>query len=88
MKSKKPVRKKADISSLDTDKVLVQLGERIKALRKEKGFNSYEHFAYDIEISRSGYAKYEAGSDMRFTTLLKIIYGLGMTLDEFFETGF
>jgi transcriptional regulator with XRE-family HTH domain len=66
----------------------LQLGERIKMLRKEKGFNSYEHFAYDIEISRSGYAKYEGGADMRVSTLLKIIYGLDLTLDEFFKEGF
>lgn len=54
------------------------------------GFNSYELFSYDIEISRTGMAKYESGNydDIRMRTLLKIIDGLGMTPKEFFSEGF
>jgi transcriptional regulator with XRE-family HTH domain len=69
---------------------LNKLAKKIKSVRKQKGFNSYELFAYDIEISRTGMSKYEAGTfdDIRMRTLLKIIDGLGMTPKEFFSEGF
>lgn len=84
--SKRKERKKAILGHFDHDKFLLNVSKKIKKLRKEKGFNSYELFAYDIEISRAGMAKYEAGTfdDIRLRTLLKIIDGLGMTPAEFF----
>ena len=87
---KKPQRKKAELGHFDHDRFLEMLSKKIKRLRKEEGFNSYELFAYDIEISRAGMAKYEAGTfdDIRMRTLLKIIDGLGMTPKEFFSEGF
>lgn len=86
----KPVRKKAILGHFDHDKFLINLSKRIKSLRKKKGYNSYELFAYDIEISRAGMSKYESGSfdDIRMRTLLKIIDGLGITPKEFFSEGF
>ena len=52
--------------------------------------NHTELFAYDIEISRAGMSKYEAGTfdDIRLRTLLKIIDGLGISPKEFFSEGF
>lgn len=88
--TKKKDRKKATLGHFDHDKFLLNVGKRIKKMRKEKGFSSYELFAYDIEISRSGMSNYEAGnfSDIQLRTLLKIIDGLGMTAKEFFSEGF
>lgn len=89
-KAKKPERKKATLGHFDHDDFMLHLSKRIKSLRKEKGFKSYELFAYDIEISRAGMSKYEAGAfdDIRLRTLLKIIDGLGITPKEFFSKGF
>ncbi|WP_205514319.1 helix-turn-helix domain-containing protein [Longitalea arenae] len=89
-KAKKPVRKKAQLGHFDHEAFLKKLGKRIKTLRKEKGFQSYETFAYDIEISRTGMSNYESGAfdDIRMRTLLKIIDGLGITPKEFFSEGF
>ncbi len=83
-------RKKAKLGHFNHDVFLQRLSKRIKTLRKEKGFNSYELFSYDIEISRTGMANYESGNfdDIRMRTLLKIIDGLGMTPSEFFSEGF
>jgi transcriptional regulator with XRE-family HTH domain len=83
-------RKKATLGHFDHDDFLRKVSKRIKTLRKKEGFKSYELFAYDIEISRAGMAKYEAGAfdDIRMRTLLKIIDGLGMTPKEFFSEGF
>jgi DNA-binding Xre family transcriptional regulator len=87
---KKPDRKKATLGHFDHAIFLQKLSKRIKKIRKEKGFKSYELFAYDIEISRAGMSKYENGGfdDIRLTTLLKIIDGLEMTPAEFFGDGF
>lgn len=83
-------RKKAVTGHFDYDDFFEKLHVRIKKLRKEKGFSSYENFAFDIEISRSSMAKFDAGKfdDIRLRTLLKIIDGLEMTPTEFFSEGF
>ena len=65
-----------------------KLGERIKQLRIKAGFTSYEYFAYEHEISRTQYARYEKGQDLRYSTLLKIISAHEMTVKEFFSEGF
>lgn len=87
---KKQDRKKASLGHFDHEMFLQNLSKRIKKLRKEKGFKSYELFAYDIEISRAGMSKYESGmfDDIRLRTLLKIIDGLEISPAEFFSEGF
>lgn len=89
-KSKKTERRKATLGHFNHDDFFRRLTARIKTCRKKKGFNSAELFAYDIEISRVGMSQYESGNydDIRMSTLLKIIDGLGMTPKEFFADGF
>lgn len=65
-----------------------RLGNRIKELRIKLGYTNYEFFAYDNEIARAQYGKYEKGEDMRYTSLLKVIRALGVTPKEFFSKGF
>lgn len=65
-----------------------KLAKRIKSLRIEKGYTSYETFAFDNKIHRAQYGRYETGTDMQFTSLLKIARAFGMTLEEFFSEGF
>lgn len=87
---RKEERKKATLGHFDHDDFIEKLSKRIKVLRKQQGFSSYELFAYDIEISRAGMSKYESGAfdDIRMRTLLKIIDGLGISPKEFFSEGF
>ena len=86
----KKERKKAQLGHFDHDQFFKELSKRIKTARKAKGFSSYELFSYDVEVSRTGMANYESGtfSDIRLSTLLKIIDGLEMTPEEFFSQGF
>ena len=65
-----------------------QLGNRIKSLRLSKGFTNAEKFAYEHDISRSQYAQYENGKDLRFSSLLKLTQAFEITLEEFFAEGF
>lgn len=64
------------------------LGTRIKTLRKEKGYTSYEAFAYEHDIHRVQWGRYEQGQDIYFSTLVRITKVLGVSLTEFFEDGF
>jgi len=86
-KDKKSAKKPAK-TELDTDEQLQKLGERIKSLRIAEGYTSYEYFAYDHNISRAQFGRYEQGQDLRFSSLVKICNAFGMTLDEFFSEGF
>lgn len=83
-KGKKGSKKPA----LDPDDQLKKLGARIKDLRTKKGYTSYEYFAYEHDISRAQFGRYEQGQDLRFTSLVKIVEAFGMTLSEFFGEGF
>lgn len=75
------------MDSKETEK-LNQLGERLRHFRKMKGYTNYEHLAYDLGISRSQYGKYENGGNIKFSTLIKILDHLNISLKEFFDEGF
>ncbi len=70
------------------DVFLKQLGDRIKSLRKAKGYSNYEQFAFTHGIARAQYGRYENGADMRISSLLKIIQAFDMNVEEFFSEGF
>lgn len=67
---------------------LENLSKRLKKLRKQAGYNNYELFAYENGFGRSQYGRYENGSDIRFSTLVRLIKALGITPAEFFSEGF
>lgn len=67
---------------------LQNLANRIKQLRIEKGYSSYEYFAYDHNIPRAQYGRYEKGEDLKFSSLLKILKALDISLKDFFNEGF
>lgn len=83
-KKKKPVRPKKKVLKADVNR----LAKRIKQLRIKAGYTNYEYFAYDHEISRAQYGRYERGEDLRFTSLVRIVQAFNMTLEEFFSEGF
>ena len=66
---KKPTTKE----SKDIDVYFKKLGNRLKQLRIKKGYTNYEYFAYEHNIGRAQYGKYETGSNIQFDTLLKLI---------------
>lgn len=70
------------------DKQIENLGKKIKKLRKEKGYTNYEFFAYDNRINRSQYGKYEKGTDMRFSSLVRVLLAHKISLEDFFKDDF
>jgi transcriptional regulator with XRE-family HTH domain len=73
---------------ISVEEQIKNLGKRITQLRKKKGYSNYEFFAYENRIGRSQYGRYERGTDMQFSSILKLIEMHGMTLKEFFSEGF
>lgn len=63
---------------------LTVIANRLKELRKAKGFNNYEHIAFDLGMSRSAYWRLESGENFSFKTLIKICKLLNVTFEEFF----
>lgn len=72
----------------DDEAYIQRLAQRIRTLRIEKGYTSHETFAYEHNIPRAQYGRYERGEDLRFSSLLKIVQAFDMTLEEFFSEGF
>jgi transcriptional regulator with XRE-family HTH domain len=82
-KKKRKVQKHSESTS-DIQK----LANRLKSLRIQRGFTSYEAFANEFGLSRALYGRYEKGKDLRYSSLIKIVTALDMTLEEFFSEGF
>lgn len=76
------------LKSLDADRELKQIGNRIKQLRKGLGYTSYEKFANEHDIHRVQWGRYEQGLDMYTSTLVKIAKLLEVSIQEFFDEGF
>ena len=60
------------------------VASRLKELRKAKGYNNYEHIAFDLGMSRSAYWRLESGENFSLKTLVKICKLLDLTLEDFF----
>jgi transcriptional regulator with XRE-family HTH domain len=70
----------------DEEKIfLKKIGARLKFYRKRAGYSNYEYFAYENNISRPQYGKYEAGANIQLNTLYKILKALNVTPEEFFK---
>lgn len=64
---------------------LKKIEDKLKFYRKKAGYSNYEYFAYDNNISRPQYGKYEAGANIQLNTLYKILKALKVTPEEFFK---
>lgn len=67
---------------------LKNLANRLREVRKEKGYDNYEQFAFDNELQRAQYGRYEKGQDLRFSSLLKVLKAMNISLKDFFSNGF
>lgn len=72
----------------EKDPIVITLGARIKELRIAKGYTNYENFAFDHDIPRSQFGRYEKGEDLRFTSLIKIFQAFNISPEEFFDDRF
>ena len=71
-----------------TTETLKKMGARIRALRIARGYQNYEKFAFEHDISRSQLWRYENGEDLRVSSLIKILKALDISFAQFFSEGF
>lgn len=83
-----PLQRKNPASESFTDDMIKKLALRIRSLREKKGYTNYEKFAYEHDISRSQYGRYERGENLTYLSLVKIAAAFEMSLAEFFSEGF
>ena len=76
------MEKKDQIPNLEE---LNAIAERLKELRKAKGYSNYEHIAFELGMSRSAYWRLETGANFELKTLVKICRLLDISLEEFFH---
>ena len=74
--------------SKEDKKLHLLIGERLTVLRKKAGYSSQEIFAYDAEIPRALYGRYEKGSNLTISSLYRILKFHRLTFKEFFSKGF
>jgi transcriptional regulator with XRE-family HTH domain len=68
------------------DEWIVLVSQRIKELRKEKGYTSYETFALDNGLDRKQYWRVENGSNITLRTLIKILEIHRINPSNFFKS--
>jgi transcriptional regulator with XRE-family HTH domain len=66
--------------------ILLKIGDRVRELRKAKGYTSYESFAFDHDIPRMQYWRLEKGkSNVTIRSLEKILKIHNMSFKDFFN---
>lgn len=68
----------------DADPRLQQIAQKLKQLRLDKGYSSYEAFAFDHELPRVGYGRHEQGNNLTLKSLLRLLDIHQVSLAEFF----
>lgn len=66
--------------------LIVSIGERIKSLRINAGYKSYEVFAWENNLSRIQYWKMEKGTNCTLKSLYKVLKVHNLTYKEFFDS--
>jgi transcriptional regulator with XRE-family HTH domain len=68
------------------EKVLSEIGLRLKKLREDAGYTSYENFAIQHELSRMQYWRMENGKvNVTIKSLLTVLDIHSVTIEEFFR---
>jgi transcriptional regulator with XRE-family HTH domain len=62
-----------------------QIGEKIKKMRLEAGYTSYENFAMDYELSRMYYWQVENGRNISLEYLFNLLNIFKISVNDFFS---
>ena len=76
--AKKPVKK-------TLDRHIRKICKKLKEIRIEKGYNSYENFAWDNDLPRVQYWRLENGVNFRMESLLRVLDVHKMKLEDFLK---
>lgn len=76
-------RQKQKEAKLDIRQMAI--ADTIKRLRKQKGYVSYDYFAWENKIPRVQYWRMEIGTNFSMKSLLRVLDAHDISLKEFFE---
>jgi transcriptional regulator with XRE-family HTH domain len=69
----------------ESEETILLIAEKIRTLRKEKGYTSYETFAFDYNINRVQYHRIEKGQNITLKTLINVLKIHNLTIQDFFK---
>jgi transcriptional regulator with XRE-family HTH domain len=69
----------------EDEKLIQKIGVIIRQLRINAGYSSQETFAYDADIPRAQYGRYEKGANITITSLKKILRFHKLSFEAFFS---
>ena len=81
------VKSEINFKEEKVEDVMKKIGQRMRALRIAKGHSSHETFAYENDLNRAQYSRYERGEDLRMTTFIKVLQALEISPEDFFSNG-
>lgn len=67
------------------DDRILKIADKIKKLRIEAGYTSYEFFAWEHGLPRVQYWRMEKGTNFTLNSLIKVLDAHKITLEEFFK---
>lgn len=70
----------------DESELLKEIGLKLRQMRIEAGYSSYEQFAFEHEIDRRYYWSIENGTNLSLKYLIRILKIHDMSLATFFKT--
>jgi hypothetical protein len=76
---------KKKIQHKELDKRILLIAKKIKKLRKDAGYKSYEKFAIDKGLPRMQYWRMEKGTNFTMETFLKVLDAHKLSLTKFFK---
>lgn len=79
---KKPVKK---LVKKPLDRRIQKMCEKLKKIRIERGYTSYENFAWDNDLPRVQYWRLENGVNFRMESLLRVLDVHKIKLEDFFK---
>ena len=69
----------------ESEETILLIAEKIRTLRKEIGYTSYETFAFDYNINRVQYHRIEKGQNITLKTLINVLKIHNLTIQDFFK---
>ncbi len=70
----------------ELNSLMNSIGQRLKSLRIDAGYKSYEVFAWENDLSRIQYWKMEKGTNCTLKSLFKVLKIHNLTYKEFFDS--
>ncbi len=72
-------------SEQSQDSRIIKIAQKLRKLRIEAGYTSYETFAFEHDLPRVSYGNHEKGSNLTMKSLLRLLDIHKVSLSEFFS---